>query len=82
MSDELKVIEVFLTDIDAELAQTALEAAGIESMIRVDDLGGMRPHMQMSNGVQLLVREEDVDRALEVLGTEPVSAEDGEEREP
>jgi len=43
------------------VAKTALDAAGIESMLRKDDCGGLRPHMQMSEGVELMVREADAD---------------------
>jgi hypothetical protein len=68
--DDLQVIRTFIDNVDAELARGALEAAGIESMIRADDCGGTRPHLWMG-GVELLVRQEDMPRAEEVLGTEP-----------
>jgi hypothetical protein len=68
--DDLLVIRTFINTVDAELARGALEAAGIESMIRADDCGGTRPHLWMG-GVELLVRQDDVARAEEVLGTEP-----------
>jgi hypothetical protein len=35
-------------------------------MIQSDDCGGVRPHLWMG-GIQLLVRDEDAQRALEVL---------------
>lgn len=60
------VIRTFLNNIDAELAKSALEAAEIESMIRADDCGGVRPHLWMG-GVELLVGDTQVTRALEVL---------------
>lgn len=72
--DDLHAIRTFINNVDAELARGALEAAGIDSMIRADDCGGTRPHLWMG-GVELLVRQEDVARAEEVLGTEPVVAE-------
>jgi len=69
MSDpEIVVVRTFLNTFDAELAKSALEAAGIESMIRADDCGGVRPHLWMG-GVELLVMEGEVDRAEEVLGS-------------
>jgi Putative prokaryotic signal transducing protein len=67
--DDLLVIATFIKSIDAELARGALEAAGIESLIRADDCGGTRPHLWMG-GIELLVRDEDADRAREILGTE------------
>jgi hypothetical protein len=70
MAEDLVVIRTFLNAIDAELARGALEAAGIDSMIRADDCGGLRPHLWMG-GVEVLVRAEDATSAAEVLGTEP-----------
>jgi len=56
----------FSNRIDAEIAQGALAAAGIESMVSADDAGGMRPNLWLS-GVRLMVRDEDAKRAFEVL---------------
>lgn len=64
---ELVAIRTFLNHIDADLAKGALHAAGIESMISTDDLGGLRPHLSMSNGVRLLVRPDDVEQAESLL---------------
>ena len=65
---ELVVVRTFLNHFDADLARTALESAGIESMIRSDDCGGMRPHFWLG-GVDLMVRSEDIAKAEEVLDT-------------
>jgi Putative prokaryotic signal transducing protein len=67
---DLQVIRTFINNVDAELARGALEAAGIDSMIRADDCGGTRPHLWMG-GVELLVRPDDAARAEEILGIEP-----------
>ena len=66
--DDSRLIAVgdFPNRIDAEIAQGALEAAGIESMVSADDAGGMRPSLWLS-GVRLMVRDGDAERALEVL---------------
>ena len=66
---ELVVVRTFGDHFAADMAKSALEAAGIESAIRADDAGGMRPHMAFSRGVALLVRADDVARAIEVLET-------------
>jgi hypothetical protein len=63
---ELVVIGTFLTQIEADLAQGALEAAAITSMISADDAGGQRPHLWMG-GIRLLVRAEDAEQAAQVL---------------
>ena len=63
---ELIVVGTFLKHFEADLARSALEAAGIESVIRSDDCGGLRPHLWMG-GIQLLVRPEDAAYATEVI---------------
>jgi hypothetical protein len=78
MDDELRVIRTYVNHFEADVAHSALEAAGIDSMIRADDCGGVRPHLWMG-GIELLVRAEDADRADEVLGTEPVILESGDD---
>jgi len=65
---ELVVVRRFPSRIEGELAQTALEAAEIGSMLRVDDCGGLRPAMSFGLGVDLMVRAADAERAAEVLG--------------
>ena len=68
MSDmELVVIKTFLNRIEADLAKGALEANGIEAIIRADDAGGTRPSL-WTGGIELLVRAEDVEAASVVLG--------------
>ncbi len=66
--DDSRLVAVgdFPNRIDAEIAQGALEAAGIESMVSADDAGGMRPNLWLS-GVRLLVRESDAADARELL---------------
>lgn len=63
---DLVVVATYLTGFDADLARTALEAAGVDCMVRADDCGGLRPHLWMG-GVKLLVRREDREKAEEVL---------------
>jgi hypothetical protein len=66
MNDSLVTVGTFLNHIEADLAKSALEAAGIDAMILSDDCGGVRPHLWMG-GIRLLVRDEDAQRALEIL---------------
>jgi len=66
---DLVVIRRFPDRIEADLARSALEAAGIESLVRADDMGGTRPHMWVSEGVDLVVRAENLAAAREVLDT-------------
>jgi tRNA U34 5-carboxymethylaminomethyl modifying enzyme MnmG/GidA len=65
---ELVVVHAFHNGAEAELAKSALEAAGIDSMIQADSGGGMRPHLAWAGvGFQILVREDDAAAAREVL---------------
>ena len=62
----LVTVRTFLNRIEAELALSALEAAGIEAVMLRDDCGGVRPSLCLT-GVDLLVRPEDFRRATDVL---------------
>jgi hypothetical protein len=57
-------VATFRSTADAQIAKGILDEAGIESMIRSDNAGGMYPSL---SGAELLVRIEDVDRAKEAL---------------
>jgi hypothetical protein len=52
---------------DAELAQAALAAAGITSVIAADDAGGAYP-FDLAGGARLLVDEADAGDAAAILG--------------
>ena len=67
----LIVISTFRSTADAHVAQGVLEDAGIESMIRSDNAGGMYPGLA---GADLLVKAEDAERALEALEAIPPPA--------
>jgi hypothetical protein len=68
MSDEdLIVVTTFSTPQEADLAKSALEAAGIEALIRTDSGGGMRPSLAWAGGVQVIVRSEDALAARDIL---------------
>lgn len=64
----LVAVASFSTHIEADLACSALDAAGIDAMMTADDAGGQRPHLSFSQGVVVMVREEDEEAAREVLG--------------
>jgi len=68
MTDEkLVTVGTYNNKIDADLAQGALEAGGIEAMLTADDAGGQQPALVMGKGVRVLVRAEDAERAKEIL---------------
>jgi len=64
---DLVVVKIFTYRHEAELAQTALEAADINSMISADDAGGEVVGLEFTRGVRLLVRSEDEEPAREIL---------------
>jgi hypothetical protein len=66
------MIEVgaFPTRSDAELAQSALEAAGITSVLAVDDAGGAYP-IDLTGAARLLDDEADAEDAAAVLSERP-----------
>jgi hypothetical protein len=66
---DLLVIREFGNLFEAEVAQSALEAAGIASLLRADDAGGVQPGLWVGRGVDLLVGTEDANRAEEILTT-------------
>jgi hypothetical protein len=63
-------VATFTTRSDAELAQSALAAAGITSEITADDAGGAYP-FDLSGGARLLVDEAEAEDAATILGEEP-----------
>jgi hypothetical protein len=65
---DLVIIQAFGNEFEADIAKSALESVGIDSMIQADTAGGMRPHLAWSGaGFKLLVREEDAATARDVL---------------
>jgi hypothetical protein len=63
-------VGTYRTRVDAELAQSALAAAGIESLIAADDAGGAYP-FDLGGGVRLLVEMADADDAAALLSDQP-----------
>lgn len=69
-SRELVVIRTFPDAISAHIAQAALDANDIRSIIVGDDAGGAYPALTFSNGVRLAVQHADAMRALRLLDSE------------
>lgn len=71
MTDQI-CIKTYLHRYEAEIDRTFLESNGIEALIYADDLGGMAPGMVFgSQGVRLLVAENQVEEASVLLDIEP-----------
>lgn len=66
MDADWVVVRTFANHIEADLASSALAAAGIDASIRADDCGGVYP---FKGGVELLVAQDEAALAAEVLNT-------------
>jgi hypothetical protein len=62
------IVHIFNTGLEAEIAKSALKAAGIAAIIQADTAGGMRPQIAWAgSGFRILVPEEDARAARDVL---------------
>ena len=64
---DLVAVGTYPNKIEAEIALGALEAADIEAMVSADDAGGLQPGLWVGEGVRVLVRAEDAERASKIL---------------
>jgi hypothetical protein len=65
---EMKCVANFRTRMEAELARNMLAGEDIPAYVNADDAGGWRPDLLLgAGGVRLVVREQDADRARELL---------------
>ena len=69
MSDEIVVLRTYVSELEARLAATILEANGIAAEALADTAGGAYPSMALVYPVRLLVRAEDAALAAEILDT-------------
>jgi hypothetical protein len=69
LSGRLVPVATYATRSEAEIVQGLLASAGIDASISADDAGGAYPFV-LSGGAQLLVDEDDVEAATEVLASE------------
>ena len=66
-SDQLFVIRTFSNDVDARLAESVLDANGIDASIIGDNAAGMLPYLNAMHPIKLVVKESDVEAALALL---------------
>ena len=64
----MAVVRTFINDAEAEIAASAIEAAGIEVTIHRDAAGGLQPSLDMY-GIQLIVPDGDAEAANEILNS-------------
>lgn len=79
---KLVAIQTCNNRLEAELALSALKAAGIHAMFQADTAGGMREHLASSGaGFRVLVREEDATAAHDVLAPPATLMDEAEDAE-
>jgi hypothetical protein len=69
MSEEIVILKVFATEMDAVMARDVLSDEGVRAFVSKDDSGGIEPHLQRTNGVSLKVNAADVEHAYQILRT-------------
>jgi hypothetical protein len=79
MPSELVVVATFPNESSSLIARAILEANDIASMVASDGSSSMEPQLQFTQGVRLLVHEDDAQEARELLAAEGSEAEEGDE---
>jgi type III secretory pathway lipoprotein EscJ len=64
---DLVALGTFSTLTEANLVKARLESDGIDSVVQADDVGSTTPTLITVRGVRVLVREQDLARAMEAL---------------
>ncbi|MFH2053762.1 MAG: DUF2007 domain-containing protein [bacterium] len=67
MRDGLVAVATYLNELDAAVARNRLDSLGVAAVVQADNCGGMRPHLDLTLGVKLLVDAADREKALEIL---------------
>lgn len=67
MRDGLTLLKTFSSEIEAQLLLNRLQALDIPTVLEKDNCGGMRPHMDISCGVDVLVADEFLEQAQAAL---------------
>jgi hypothetical protein len=67
---DLVVVHTFSSRPEAEMAKSALDAAGIQAMVMADDAGGTQPGFWEGRGVAVVVNAENEQAAREILDSD------------
>jgi hypothetical protein len=67
---DLVVVHTFSSRPEAEVAKSALDAAGIQAMVMADDAGGTQPGFWEGRGVAVVVNAENEQAAREILDSD------------
>ena len=72
-------IETYANEMEAQLAQTTLKAAGIEGVLVSDGAEGMLQMLEYVEGISLYVDEDKAEEAKTVLEQQSMPPEEGTE---
>jgi hypothetical protein len=61
------LLKIFQNDFEAQTAKAQLEQEGIICLLSGDNEGGMAPNLSLTRGIRILVNENNLERAIEVL---------------
>jgi len=67
ISNDEMVLAVFDDKIEAELLEGLLKNANIECYIVSDDVDGLMPQLQITEGVGVVINKADKEEAMEIL---------------
>lgn len=68
MNDDLVLLKIFRTRLEAEIAKSVLLTNNIKAVVLGDDGGGAYPFpAQRTFGIELKVREKDLKKAKKIL---------------
>ncbi len=68
-------METFINELEGEIALGRLLALGVTAVLEKDNCGGMRPHLDLQQGVRLLVADADLEKARGILAAPAETAE-------
>lgn len=63
----LTEVGLYGSSTEAEVVRARLDANGVEALVQADNAGGTLPTISVTGGVRVLVREEDLPEAMDVL---------------
>jgi len=55
------------SEIEAQITMGQLQEEGIYSKMKKDDVGGMFPNLNLTQGVKVLVRKSDIEKAKKII---------------
>ena len=67
--NDLTTVATFNNTAEAGLAKERLELEGVEAFVLQGVAGGLLPYLMQGGGIHLRVKNEDLEKAREILGS-------------